>query len=120
MPQVPQLALYPIPDQEYALHFDYQQLIPDLVNDTDPILIPDSFRRSLVEGAMAILYRDVLDRPDRAQIAEGQSLRIMAEMANALMPLDDQPEFVPITAHYRKLGNRLGGDGIVERMTWRY
>lgn len=120
-PQVPQLALYPIPDQEYALHFDYQQIVPDLVNDSDPILIPDPFRRSLVEGAMAILYRDVLDRPDRAAVSEGQKDRIVAEMANSLMPLDDQPEFAPITGHYRRVGRGCRGDGrTVERMTWRY
>lgn len=119
-PQVPQLVLYPFPDQAYALHFDYQQLVPDLVNNSDPILIPDPFRRALVEGAMAILYRDVLDRPDRAAVSENQKDRIVAEMANSLMPLDDQPEFVPITKNYRSIGF-AGRDGdVVSRMTWRY
>lgn len=115
-PQIPQMAFYPFTNISMAVQFFYLPQLPDLVNDSDPILIPSNYRRAIVEGAMGIFYRDVLDDPGRGQISTGEYIRIRNEMCSDYGLWDDAPQMRPV--QFRGLGRRFGDDPVIERMMW--
>ncbi len=116
-PQTPQMVFFPFPAQPIVVQFLYLPQVPDLVNDSDPILIPSNYRRAIIEGAMAIFYRDVLDDPARAQISKGEYIQLRNQMCTDYGLWDDQPQLRP--ASFRGLQRRFGADAIIERMVWR-
>lgn len=97
---VPLMAIWPFSDVPYVIHFDYTINTPDLVNDPDPILIPDQYTAIVVHGAMEWMYANVLDAPDRAlkEMAEKDKLR--NQMLQDYGFTDDAPQVVPY--NYRK------------------
>lgn len=116
-PQTPQMVFYPFPDNPIAVQFLYLPQLPDLSADSDPILIPSNYRRAIIEGAMAIFYRDVLDAPERAQISKMEYIAIRNQMCVDYGLWDDPPQLRPKS--FRGLQRRFGQDAIIERMVWR-
>lgn len=52
-----QVMIWPIPDADYNLKYDYKRTITELSADADVPLISDSWREAiLVEGGLAIIY----------------------------------------------------------------
>ena len=115
-PQTPQIAFWPFPETVLAMQFLYQSQIPDLVNDSDPVLIPSNYRRAIIEGAMGIFYRDVLDDPQRGQISTGEYIRLRSQMCTDYAFFDDPPSIR--VSSFRGF-SRGGTDPVVERMVWR-
>ena len=116
-PQTPQMVFFPFPSQPIVVQFLYLPQLPDLQGDSDPILIPSNYRRAIIEGAMAIFYRDVLDDPARAQISKAEYIQIRNQMCTDYGLWDDQPQLRP--ASFRGLQRRFGTDAVIERMVWR-
>ena len=116
-PTVPQIAFWPIPNVSMVIQFLYLSQLPDLVNDSDPVLIPSNYRRAIVEGAMSIFYRDVLDDPGRAQICSMEYLKIRGQMCADYQLFDDPPKLRPM--NFRGIARGRSADPIIERMLWR-
>ncbi|MDA8150172.1 MAG: hypothetical protein M0041_03405 [Nitrospiraceae bacterium] len=115
-PTVPQIAFWPLPNVSMAVQFWYLPQLPDLLNDSDPVLIPSNYRRAIVEGAMSIFYRDVLDDPGRAQICGMEYVKIRTQMCADYSLFDDPPKLRPM--NFRGIARRRYADPIIERMLW--
>lgn len=112
----PVIAFYPFADKYRQVQYDYTILIADLVNDDDPILIPDHYREVLVEGALERFYRDVLDDSGKADRSLGMMTRLREQMVGDYGFHDDQPQFVPYP--YRKKKDLFDDSEVIARMVW--
>ena len=51
-----QFGLYPPPDKDYDIVYEYYRLPVDLINATDVPAIPEQFRHTIIDGAMYYAY----------------------------------------------------------------
>lgn len=51
-----QYGLYPPPDKDYEVVYEYYRLPVDLINSTDVPSVPEQFRHTIIDGAMYYAY----------------------------------------------------------------
>lgn len=51
-----QFGVYPPPDKDYNIVYEYYRLPVDLINSTDVPAIPEQFRHTIIDGAMYYAY----------------------------------------------------------------
>lgn len=112
---VPTMGFFPFANTYTRIHFDYQTTITDLVGDSDPLQIPDEYRSLVVEGAMALMYRDVFDDPVRAKICQGEHDKLRNQMANDYGFFDDPVQMVP---HNYRGSPRTVDEAAIARTVW--
>lgn len=80
---IDQETIYTAPpsDGTYTLKFPYTKLHPRIFSNSDTILLPEKFRKSLVFGTMAELY-DELNEDQMAQKYENKSFSHLVAMSN--------------------------------------
>jgi hypothetical protein len=111
---VPTIAFFPFALTYRQIHFDYQITVADLSGANDPIQLPDPYRAIPVEGAMALMYRDVFD-DDRANDCEAERVRLRNQMASDYGFFDDAIQLQP--HNYRGTG-MTGDDLAIQRTVW--
>ena len=111
----PQMAFYPFALGSYSITFTYFPLIQDLVNPTDPVLIPDAYRDALINGALSDVLRDSLNNPNW-QVLYKESVNLSDKMRYDYGFWDDSPQLVPHSYRKRKL--ITGDEGSVLRTVW--
>ena len=74
-----QFGLYPPPDKDYTLIYEYYRLPVDLILATDVPTIPEQFRHVIVDGAMhhAYLFRSNMDAATTAKAQFDAGLKQM-------------------------------------------
>ena len=113
----PTLGLYPLPIGAYQIIFTYFPLINDLLNATDPVLIPDEYREILIAGSLAEILSNQLNNPNwQKNFNRMQELK--QSMASDYKVFDDQPQLRP--KNYRLRGGTSGDDFVIMRTVWGY
>ena len=111
----PQFLFYPFADQAYNLSYAYNRAIGSLVNATDLIIIPEPYRKAVVELAMAYLYLEVLGDLNMADVYAKTSSRTVKDMAIKYTRVTDKLRFDPL--NYRE--RPVYYDNVITRMMWR-
>ena len=96
--------LYPLPDKQYALIFDYYTFPDDLVAHGDITSIPDRFSPIIVDGATAFVYqyRGELDQYNTNFVRFEQGIK------NVQSLLVNKYEYVRSTVIYRPSNYNIG------------
>ncbi len=95
-----QVAIYPIPDEDYSLHYLYLKRITALDATTDEPLMPVLYRHVLIYGALADFHLSEGD-VELAQLFEGKYTDLVKRMAQDSEATEDFPQIV-INETWRK------------------
>ena len=96
--------MYPLPDKQYSLVFDYYTFPSDLAAHGDVTSIPDRFSPIIVDGATAFVYqyRGELDQYNTNFVRFEQGIK------NVQSLLVNKYEYVRSTVIYRPSNYNIG------------
>lgn len=99
----PQMVFYPPAVKAAMIKGIYIRSVADLAADADAIVIPEPYRRAIVEGALADLYRDPNGTDPRFQSCEQNFTQLRNMMARDYNLFDDPPQFEPYDFRRREI-----------------
>ena len=95
-----QIEIYPVPDEDYSLHYIYYKRITNLDADGDKPLMPQIYRHVLVYGSLADFHYSEGDL-EMSSIYESKYNDLVRRMANDSESTEDFPQLV-INETWRK------------------
>jgi len=107
------IMLYPAPYRQIVLDLEYKKVITELSDDSDEPLIPQQYRKMLIDGAVADIYiikRDTA-KDLRFEVLENKFNKMLFAMYNKYKATDDRKR---ITFHTKRQ-HRLDLQSLINR-----